>query len=144
MLEAEDLIILEPPKMILANLQHDEWLHQLDRSNWYYWPVLREHLLKSKQWSTPSVNSLDDTTDRILGQLESPSVSRFDIRGLVVGYVQSGKTANYTALIAKATDVGYKLVIVLSGMDKGLRRQTQIRLKIRNLLDIPINTIPLQ
>ena len=137
-LESEDLIILEPPKMILANPQHDEWLHQLDRSDWYYWPVLREHLLKSKHWSTPSVNSLDDTTDRILGQLESPIVSQFDIRGLVVGYVQSGKTANYTALIAKAVDVGYRLIIVLSGMDKGLRRQTQIRLN-KELVGYSIN-----
>ncbi len=36
--------------------------------------------------------------------------------GLVVGYVQSGKTANFTALIAKAVDAGYKSIIVLSGI----------------------------
>src|SRR5262249_19801342 len=50
-------------------------------------------------------------------------------RGLVLGYVQSGKTANYTALIAKAADAGYRLFVVLSGIDNGLRRQTNIRLK---------------
>ena len=35
--------------------------------------------------------------------------------GLVIGYVQSGKTSNYIALCAKAADYGYNLVIVLSG-----------------------------
>ena len=49
-------------------------------------------------------------------------------RGLVVGYVQSGKTANYTAVMAKAADAGYRLFIVLSGLHNNLRRQTQVRL----------------
>ena len=49
-------------------------------------------------------------------------------RGLVVGYVQSGKTANFTALIAKAADAGYRIFIVLSGMSNILRDQTQQRL----------------
>ena len=53
----------------------------------------------------------------------------FAIRGLVVGYVQSGKTANFSALIAKAADAGYKIVIVLSGLHNTLRQQTQRRLE---------------
>jgi hypothetical protein len=72
---------------------------------------------------------LDEITDRVLGQFAPPVTEQFDIRGLVLGFVQSGKTANYTALAAKAADVGYRLVVVLSGVDNGLRRQTQIRLK---------------
>ncbi len=44
-----------------------------------------------------------------------------------MGYVESGKTANFCALIAKAADVGYKLVIVLSGIHNSLRLQTQHR-----------------
>ena len=52
--------------------------------------------------------------------------------------MQSGKTANYTALIAKAADVGYRLFIVLSGIDNGLRLQTQSRLK-RELVGYPGN-----
>ena len=54
--------------------------------------------------------------------------NEFQTRGLVLGHVQSGKTANYSALIAKSADLGYKLVIVLSGIDNGLRQQTQRRL----------------
>jgi hypothetical protein len=45
-----------------------------------------------------------------------------------VGYVQSGKTANFTALAARASDVGYRLIIVLSGIHDSLREQTQKRL----------------
>ncbi|MCB1885710.1 MAG: Z1 domain-containing protein [Geminicoccaceae bacterium] len=49
-------------------------------------------------------------------------------RGLVVGHVQSGKTASYTGLICKAADAGYTVVIVLAGLHSNLRSQTQLRL----------------
>src|SRR5699024_12239868 len=49
-------------------------------------------------------------------------------RGLVVGYVQSGKTANFTAVAAKAIDAGYRFIIILAGTMDNLREQTQRRL----------------
>ena len=52
----------------------------------------------------------------------------WDRRGMVVGQVQSGKTANYTGLICKAADAGYRLIVVLAGMHNSLRSQTQRRL----------------
>jgi hypothetical protein len=125
----EENITLEPARIIVATSHRDEWLRQADRSNWYYWPTLREYLLAVKGWSAAAVRSVDEITDRILGQLASPDSEQFDIRGLVLGFVQSGKTANFTALCSKAADVGYRLIVVLSGTDKGLRRQTQVRLK---------------
>jgi len=127
-LEREDNIILIPADVLTSRKNKDEWLKNYDRSEWYYWPNQRRYLLGNKNWSAAALRSLDETTDRILGQLEPPDTEKFDIRGLVLGYVQSGKTANFTALIAKAADVGYRLIIVLSGIDNGLRRQTQIRL----------------
>src|SRR5207302_6967857 len=45
------------------------------------------------------------------------------------GHVQSGKTENFSALIAKAADLGYQVIIVLSGVHNGLRQQTQRRLE---------------
>ena len=129
----EDNITLEPARVLVAAQRRDEWLRQTDRSDWYYWPILREYLLGIRGWAARDVQSLDEVTDRILGQLASPPTEQFDIRGLVLGYVQSGKTANFTALVAKAADVGYRLIVVLSGIDNGLRRQTQIRL-IRELV----------
>lgn len=137
-LEREDNIVLEPARILVSGEQREDWLRQLDRSDWYYWPTLRTYLLGYKNWSTAAVRSLDEATDRILGQMLPPTTEQFDIRGLVVGYVQSGKTANFTSLIAKAADVGYRLVIVLSGIDNGLRRQTQIRLN-KELVGYPDN-----
>ena len=66
----------------------------------------------------------------ILGLLEDPlRADPWDRRGLVVGHVQSGKTSNYTGLICKAADAGYKIIIVLAGLHNNLRSQTQIRLE---------------
>lgn len=107
---------------------HDIWLPNVDRASWYYWPRLRSYLIDKKGWPQPTVRSIDDATDRILGAMESPDRGEFNTRGLVVGYVQSGKTANYSALIAKAADSGYKLIIILSGIHNSLRYQTQVRL----------------
>lgn len=120
-----------------AESEHD-WVAALDRSNWHYWPTLRRFLLGKKNWPRDTVSSLDDASDRILAKLAPPSTDEFDIRGLVLGYVQSGKTANFTAVIAKAADAGYKLVVVFSGIDNGLRRQTQLRLN-RELTGYPGN-----
>jgi hypothetical protein len=47
---------------------------------------------------------------------------------MVVGHVQSGKTANYTGLICKAADAGYRLIIVIAGVHNNLRNQTQRRI----------------
>jgi len=125
----EENITLEPARLIVATQNKEEWLRKIDRSEWYYWPALREYLLGIKNRPAAIVRSIDEITDGILGQLSNPTIEQFDTRGLVLGYVQSGKTGNFTALIAKAADVGYRLIVVLSGVDKGLRRQTQIRLK---------------
>lgn len=128
-LDREENLILRPATTISGTPEAGAWLHEIDRSDWYYWPQLRDYLLSMKGRPRTVVSALDDQTDRILEQMRPPSEYAFDTRGLILGYVQSGKTANYTALIAKAADIGYRLFIVLTGMDNGLRRQTQIRLK---------------
>jgi hypothetical protein len=55
-------------------------------------------------------------------------VEQYQSKGLVVGYVQSGKTANFTGVIARAADAGYRLFIVLAGTMDILRQQTQRRI----------------
>lgn len=107
------------------------WFQQWDPSTGYYWLRQREYLVDRLGWSQADIGSLDDATDRILSHLEDPRLdgpAQFDVRGLVMGYVQSGKTANFCALVAKAADAGYKLVIVLSGVHNTLRLQTQHRI----------------
>jgi hypothetical protein len=74
------------------------------------------------------INDLDDFTDRILDKCVNPKkTGSWDRRGMVVGHVQSGKTSNYVGLINKATDAGYKVIIVIAGTISSLRRQTQLR-----------------
>ena len=69
------------------------------------------------------------SSSQILGLLSSPVADKFASRGLVLGYVQSGKTTNFIATISQAADEGYRLIIVLSGVTNNLRRQTQERLE---------------
>lgn len=77
------------------------------------------------------INELDDFTDKILDKCVNPKTSNsWDRRGMVVGNVQSGKTANYVGLINKATDAGYKVIIVIAGTISSLRRQTQERIDV--------------
>jgi hypothetical protein len=76
------------------------------------------------------LGSMDAVTDRILGLLEDPERQEgWDRRGMVVGHVQSGKTANYTGLVCKAADAGYRVIIVIAGIHNRLRNQTQVRLE---------------
>jgi hypothetical protein len=137
-LEEERNRTFEPVMVLSASRDRPDWLAAVDRTSWYYWPTLRTYLLGVKGRPRDTILSLDDASDRILRELVQPSSEQFDIRGLVLGHVQSGKTANFTALIAKAADAGFRLVVVLSGTDNGLRRQTQIRLN-RELTGYPSN-----
>lgn len=93
-----------------------------------YWPALETYLRTGLEWPDPRVRSLDASSNKVVAYTPSPSSTSWDAKGLVVGYVQSGKTTNFTAVIAKAADVGYKFIIVLSGIHNGLRKQTQERL----------------
>ncbi|MFG6297043.1 MULTISPECIES: Z1 domain-containing protein [Streptomyces] len=90
------------------------------------WPAFRDSLTRL---STDAVHKLDESTSKIVAHTYSPDTPKYLTKGLVVGYVQSGKTTSFTGVAAKAADIGYKLVIVLSGIHNGLRRQTQERLQ---------------
>lgn len=94
----------------------------------YYWDRYRL-LLEQKDFPPNVLSSLDQVTDRLVGLLQNPEKEgESDRRGMVVGHVQSGKTANYTGLICKAADAGYKLIVVIAGIHNNLRNQTQQRI----------------
>ena len=92
-----------------------------------FWPDLQANLEADPSW-VDAVPSLDEASTDIVGLLADPHSPSIRTRGLVLGFVQSGKTANFTATIAKAADAGYRLFIVLSGVHNSLRRQTQLRI----------------
>lgn len=98
----------------------------VDEEN-FFWNRYQKYLRKS--WSPEVVNRLHQTTDNIMDDLGNPKSDKaFQRRGLLLGDVQSGKTATYTAIANKAVDAGYKVIIVLAGMMENLRIQTQERL----------------
>lgn len=95
---------------------------------WYYWSRYKKLLFK-KKLPQDVIHGTDQVTDTILGRLGNPRDKRsWDRKGMVVGHVQSGKTANYTGLVCKAADVGYRLIIVIAGIHNNLRNQTQARI----------------
>jgi hypothetical protein len=77
------------------------------------WPRLRANLESGSL--SDVVDEIDAASTKVVAHLADPHIQSLKKRGLVVGYVQSGKTANYTAVMAKAADAGYRLFIVLSG-----------------------------
>ncbi len=94
----------------------------------FYWNHY-ESYLSSAGWAADAVGAIDASTTRVLQRLARPTrAEAYQAKGLVVGFVQSGKTANFTGVIAKAIDAGYRLVIVLTGTTEILRSQTQRRL----------------
>ncbi len=77
------------------------------------------------------ISEISRSSEAILGKLGDPlSSNAFYTKGLVVGSVQSGKTGNFNAVINRAVDAGYNLVIILSGIMEDLRSQTQLRLEL--------------
>ncbi|MCW8207913.1 endonuclease [Verminephrobacter aporrectodeae subsp. tuberculatae] len=110
------------------NAGHVDWINAARKKDWHYWRRYRD--FQESRLSDTVVEGIDEATDDILGLLEDPRrIDAWDRRGLVVGHVQSGKTSNYSGLICKAADAGYKIIIVLAGMHNNLRSQTQMRLE---------------
>ncbi|XDZ51500.1 Z1 domain-containing protein [Neisseriaceae bacterium CLB008] len=113
--------------ILCNNTGHIPWLTIERKKEWKYWQRYKEWQDKKLPWA--SLKALDTSTDTILSLLEDPErLGSWDRRGLIVGHVQSGKTGNFTGLICKAADAGYKIIIVLAGMHNNLRAQTQMRL----------------
>lgn len=113
--------------LVNTEAEHDEeWVKR--EIAWTYSEGYEKYL-KSEKWPPALVQSLSDVSTRILGHLQDPlSEGAWDRRGLVIGHVQSGKTANYIGLVARAADAGYKFIIVIAGIHNNLRKQTQERI----------------
>lgn len=129
--KAECAIWVEPGLQHLR-VPHRDWLPgRRGEINWYYWKSYRTYLEDVGAMAPASLDNMDQLTDEILNELgDASEAGDWDRRGMVVGEVQSGKTANYVGLIDKALDAGYKLIIVLAGTQDDLRSQTQQRIDL--------------
>ena len=94
--------------------------------NTFYWSRYKKYIKTSLPDDV--VKTIDTDTDIVMNNIENPDIEHFNRYGMVVGHVQSGKTANYAALICKAADAGYKFIVVIAGGINNLRNQTQERI----------------
>jgi hypothetical protein len=128
--ESEFKVWVDDYRIIEKEEAKKPWLSEHKANiNWNFWNRYRWHLEEKKKFPPKTVASIDKLTNRTLDALFEPKQkAQIDKRGMVVGQVQSGKTANYTGLICKAADAGFNVIIVLAGIHKNLRSQTQLRL----------------
>lgn len=128
-LETDYAVHIGKARVLEDATDHVPWLEAKKKNiNWFFWNRYRLHM--ADKIPPASLDALDTSMEEVLSRLEDPNrKGRWDRRGLVVGHVQSGKTANYTGLICKAADAGYKVIVVLTGIHESLRVQTQIRLE---------------
>lgn len=124
---------VEPMQILEGRERRKPWLMAFKASGtckWPFWNRYKYYLEQQKGFEPATIQGVDDMTDKILDRFFNPQKTDTIIskKGLVVGQVQSGKTANYTGLVCKAADSGFNLIIVLAGTYNNLRSQTQLRL----------------
>ena len=109
---------------------HRPWLSKKKSEiPFYYWNRLSKYFRETGVLPSNVVATLDADTDEILDRCGDPLDASYEaVRGMVMGNVQMGKTTNYSALICKAADAGYRVIILLAGITNSLRTQTQERL----------------
>ena len=113
---------------VIAGPWEPWYTDEVKRARDFYWGHYVDYLRTRRGWPAEAIVNLDMATTRVVERLIDPSRKEAgQTKGLVVGYVQSGKTANFTGVIAKAIDAGYRLVIVMTGTTNILREQTQRR-----------------
>lgn len=118
-----------PPILIDNPSKHENWYADVNPAHSFYWDKFKNYLGTTRKLTPEVLELLEQSTTSVVERLDCPWLLKDRCsRGLVVGYVQSGKTTHFTGVIAKAIDAGYRLIIVLSGTMDLLRNQTQRRL----------------
>jgi len=127
---ADNKIRLEPGVAIVPR-SHKKWfVERKPELDLAYWGRFKELLVKDNGFPVNVVAQMDRVSDEIVDLLGDPTRTeeREQRRGLIIGDVQSGKTVNYSGIICKAVDSGFRVVILMTGTTNDLRKQTQIRL----------------
>lgn len=132
-------VIVQEPDYLTSDLENYKWFekkkeiikHRLDSG---YSARYAKYLRDELDFDEDTILGMQLSSEKILKQCANPdyattlSNTKLHKRGLVVGDVQSGKTANYLSLINLACDYGYEAIVLLAGMTDSLRVQTQKRI----------------
>lgn len=114
---------------IVIEKKYEPWLKaKKDSIDFFYWNRYALYLEQDAMRTSGVIAAIDEVSDKIVDLAGDPNViGTLHRRGLLLGDIQSGKTSNYIAVMNKAADVGYKVIILLTGTIESLRRQTQER-----------------
>ena len=124
------IVTIDDPEFLAS--EFEPWFNQavgegaIKLERWYSY---KQFLATDKGFAPQVLDSLDQSSTDIVDLLGDPRQSgTWKRRGLVIGDVQSGKTATYIGVVNKAADAGFKLVVLLTGGTESLRKQTQFRI----------------
>ena len=131
-------VMAELQSRLAVRMDRGAYVKEKNHVSWYYaakssiephfWSRYSTYLYKNAGFNSEVINAMDAATDEMMDLLSDPKEkAAFQRRGLVIGDVQSGKTSTYLALMNKAADAGYHVIILLTGTIEKLRRQTQGR-----------------
>ena len=131
-------VVVDLQSKLAVRMDRGAYVKEKNHISWYYaakssinpqfWTRYSTYLYKDAGFNSDVINSIDAETDEMMDLLSDPTQQlAFQRRGLVIGDVQSGKTSTYLALMNKAADAGYHIIILLTGTIEKLRRQTQGR-----------------
>lgn len=115
------------PNVLVADRQSKYWLYKLKGTTPRPFFDRYKLYLRQDGFDRKTIDNIEISCEEVLAYCANPRSKVDKKRGLVVGDVQSGKTANYLGLINLAYDYGYKIVILLAGTTNSLRVQTQKR-----------------
>jgi hypothetical protein len=124
---AEEQAVSVSRPLVVVGVEETEPEIQVPADRHSSWQLYRHHLL-AQGWKETAVGSIETSSLKILRHLRKSTLGQPAVRGLVVGHVQSGKTASMAGLMAMAADQGWNMFIVLSGTLENLRMQTKKRL----------------
>lgn len=124
---AEEMSVAATRPLVIVGLEESEQNIQVPPVEKSAWQMYRAHLA-GLGWKMAAIDSIENSALHILRRMRMSTEHRAPVKGLVVGHVQSGKTANMAGLISMAADYRWNLFIVLSGTLENLRIQTRNRL----------------
>ena len=128
---AEERSVAATRPLVIVGAEESEPDIRIPESLETAWQLYRGHL-EGQGWKKEAVDNIESSALHILRRMRRNTMGREPVKGLVVGHVQSGKTANMAGLISMAADYRWNLFIVLSGTLENLRVQTRNRL-VRDL-----------
>jgi len=124
---AEQRSVVATRPLVVVGAEESEPGIQVPSDPQSAWQLYRTHL-SDQDWKPKAIQNIENSALRILRYLRMDTTSREPVKGLVVGHVQSGKTANMAGLISMAADHRWNLFVVLTGTLENLRIQTGKRL----------------